>query len=201
MCDSNEQNTSINDAKTIAFDFRLKWARYETIYPIIIPLYFPDRVFHHRSRLPVYRLILQRHADVVALQCKPECSTDRCLPSGADNVGCFAYPTASVQLHRNPAHPTGQSAVTITHPTSFHAHSRPSPTPENSLTAQGWDRRPSFPQWEPGKGNLSTRFADGNDPRHFSVAGDCSQCRRFLWAFFDGDRYAFQMLTKHYRDD
>ncbi len=66
----------------------------------------------------------------------------------------------------------------------------PSPTPENSLTAKGWGQAPIIP-------TVSTRAKEiyqrgllmGNDPHHFSVAGDCQSVPEVFLGIFDGDRY------------
>ncbi len=66
----------------------------------------------------------------------------------------------------------------------------PSPTPENSLTAKGWGQAPIIP-------TISTRAKEiyqrglmmGNDPRHFSVAGDCQSVPQVFLGIFDSDRY------------
>jgi hypothetical protein len=66
----------------------------------------------------------------------------------------------------------------------------PSPTPENNFTAQGWGQWPIIPT--PGKRAreiYQRGLLMGNDPTHFSVAGDCQSVPNVFLGIFDGDRY------------
>lgn len=65
-----------------------------------------------------------------------------------------------------------------------------SPTPENDLTSQGWGQAPIIPQ--PGsraKEIYQRGLLLGNDPHHFSVAGDCQSVPEVFLGIFEGDRY------------
>jgi hypothetical protein len=67
----------------------------------------------------------------------------------------------------------------------------PLSNPQNSLTAKGWGQAPIVPE------SISTRAKEiyqtglklGNDPHHFSVAGDCQSVPNMFMGVYDGDRY------------
>jgi hypothetical protein len=63
--------------------------------------------------------------------------------------------------------------------------------PENTLTDKGWGQAPIIPE------SISQRVKDiyktglklGNDPRHFSVAGDCQSVPNMFMGLYDSDVY------------
>jgi hypothetical protein len=89
-----------------------------------------------------------------------------------------------------PISPTNQvtpTATTVIVPTLTPG---PSPTPVNNLTTQGWGQAPIIP--EPGiraKEIYQRGLLMGNDPHHFSVAGDCQSIPKVFLGIFEGDRY------------
>ncbi|GAP22837.1 hypothetical protein [Leptolinea tardivitalis] len=106
--------------------------------------------------------------------------------------------TASVQPTQNPpTQPANQPSQSPTRPVVPTLTPGPSPTPENSLTSQGWGQAPIIP-------TVGTRAKEiyqrgllmGNDPRHFSVAGDCQSVPQVFMGIFDGDRYRLSDADK-----
>lgn len=63
--------------------------------------------------------------------------------------------------------------------------------PQNSLTDKGWGQAPIVPETvsERAKAIYQTGLKLGNDPHHFSVAGDCQSVPNMFMGLFDGDRY------------
>lgn len=66
----------------------------------------------------------------------------------------------------------------------------PSPTPENNFTAQEWGMQPIIPTARTRAREIYQRgLLMGNDPTHFSVAGDCQSIPNVFLGIFDGDRF------------
>jgi hypothetical protein len=96
-------------------------------------------------------------------------------------------PTRQLAATTIPANPVTPTATQIIVPSLTPG---PSPTPQNDLTAQGWGQAPIIPI--PGKRarDIYQRgLLMGNDPHHFSVAGDCQSVPQVFLGIFDGDRY------------
>jgi hypothetical protein len=86
--------------------------------------------------------------------------------------------------------PTIQVTPTATKPVVPSLTPGPSPTPQNNFTAQGWGQWPIVPT--PGtraKEIYQRGLLLGNDPHHYSVAGDCQSVPNVFMGIFDGDRY------------
>lgn len=62
--------------------------------------------------------------------------------------------------------------------------------PENELTDKGWGQAPIIPTVsERARQIYQTGLKMGNDPHHFSIAGDCQSVPEVFLGLFDGDRY------------
>jgi hypothetical protein len=103
-----------------------------------------------------------------------------------------ALPTQPPQIQptQPAAQPIVQLTVTATKPVVPTLTAGPSPTPQNNFTAQGWGQWPIIPT--PGKRAkeiYQRGILMGNDPHHYSVAGDCQSVPNVFLGLFDGDRY------------
>lgn len=71
--------------------------------------------------------------------------------------------------------------------------------PQNSLTDKGWGQAPVIPDGvsDRVKAIYQTGQKMGNDPRHFSVAGDCQSVPNMFMGLYDGDRYRLSDKDQH----
>ncbi len=68
--------------------------------------------------------------------------------------------------------------------------SGPLSNPDNDLSSKGWGQAPIIPTVsERAREIYQTGLKMGNDPRHYSVAGDCQSVPEVFLGIFDGDRY------------
>jgi hypothetical protein len=66
----------------------------------------------------------------------------------------------------------------------------PSPTPVNNLTSQGWGQAPIIPTAGARAKSIYQRgLLMGNDPHHFSIAGDCQSIPNMFLGIFDSGMY------------
>jgi hypothetical protein len=104
-----------------------------------------------------------------------------------------ALPTQIPQATQPLAQPT-QTAIPVT-PTATQVvvptlTPGPSPTPANNLTSQGWGQAPILPTvGQRAKEIYQRGLLMGNDPHHFSIAGDCQSIPAVFMGLFEGDRY------------
>lgn len=103
-------------------------------------------------------------------------------------------PTLPTAKPANPTNPVTPGTTPVIIPTLTPG---PSPTPENSLTSQGWGQAPIIPTAGTRAREIYQRgLLMGNDPHHVSIAGDCQSVPQVFMGIFEGDRYRLSETDK-----
>ncbi len=101
-----------------------------------------------------------------------------------------ALPTATPKPTLPPAPEAATAIPTATKVVIATPIPGPVDDPDNDLTSQGWGQAPIIPTVSDRAREIyQTGLLMGNDPRHYSVAGDCQSIPEVFMGVFDGDRY------------